>query len=207
VSSYALAGSGLGDGIVGWAQGPASTRQVAAVVVDAPPDPYVVQSPQSYVRMVPELRWDMPAHAIGGVTFSVTLDDDTVAEKVRGTRLKLKASAVDDGESVLQVIAEDSGGQETTSLPAELKIDRKRPRAAVKRFRNRLVQVTLTDGPKRSTSGVDTSSVKVSWGDGKRGSGRRTFSHRYTGAGPFRVTVTAADRAGNRLRLSKRVSP
>jgi hypothetical protein len=207
VGSYALAGSGLGDGLVGWAQGPASARQVAAVVVDAPPDPFAVQSPQAYVRTVPELRWDMPAHAIGGVKFSVTLDDDTVAENVRGTRLKLKASAVDDGESVLQVIAEDSGGQETTSLPAELKIDRRRPRAALKRFRNRLLQVTLTDGPKRSTSGVENTSVKVSWGDGKRSSGRRTLSHRYTGPGPFKVTVAAADRAGNRLRLTKRVSP
>ena len=149
----------------------------------------------------------MPAHAIGGVKFSVTLDDDTIAENVRGTRLKLKASAVDYGESVLQVIAEDSGGQETTSLPAALKIDRRRPRAALKRFRNRLLQVTLTDGPKRSTSGVENSSVKVSWGDGKRSSAVGRLSHRYTGPGPFKVTVAADDRAGNRLRLTKRVSP
>jgi hypothetical protein len=206
VSSFALAGSGLGDGIVGWAQGATAGRQVAAVVVDAPPDPFGAQAPQGWVRTVPELRWDMPAHAIGGVTFSVTLDDDTVAEKVRGTRVKIKASDVDDGDNVLQVIAEDASGQETSSQPAELKVDRRRPRAAIKRYRNRLVTVKLSDGPRRSTSGVVASTAKVSWGDGKRSTGHKTFSHRYSRSGRLRITVTAKDAAGNTLKLRKTVS-
>jgi hypothetical protein len=179
---------------------------VAAVVVDAPPDPFGAQAPQGWVRTVPELRWDMPAHAIGDLTFSVTLDDDTVAEGVRGTRVKIKAADVEDGDNVLQVIAEDAGGQETTSLPAELKLDRRKPRVAIKRYRNRLVAVTLSDGPRGSTSGVDASTVKVTWGDGKRGTARKTLSHRYARSGRMRITVTAADVAGNTVKSTKMVS-
>ncbi len=100
---------------------------------------------------------------------------------------------------VLQVVAQDAGGQETTSHPSDLKFDATKPRVSVRHYRNRLVQVTVSD----RASGVENSSVKVSWGDGKRSSGRRTPSHRYRGAGPFTIRVTAADKAGNKV--SKRV--
>ena len=201
VTGFALAGSGLGDGIVGWMQG----GQIAAVVVDAPPDPFAVQTPTEFVRTPPEVTWDMPAHAIGGVNFAVTLDDDTVSENLRGTKLALRRRDLDDGVHVLQVVATDAGGQETTSRPADLKVDTRRPRVRVQRFRNRLVQVTVSDGPRASTSGVENASVRVSWGDGKRTNGRRRPSHRYTGGGPFRVTVSARDRAGNRVSVKRTV--
>ena len=205
VGGLALAGTGLGDALVGWAQGGSSAQQIATVVVDAPPDPFAVQAPVEFVRRPPEIRWDVPAHAIGGVTFAVTVDDDTVGEKLRGTRLKLKRRDLDDGVHVLQVVAEDSGGQETTSFPADLKIDTRRPRAAVKRYRNRLVEVRLTDGRKGQVSGVDATTVKVTWGDGRRASGRTRLTHRYRSGGTFRVAISAKDKAGNPLKTAKRV--
>jgi hypothetical protein len=198
VSGFALAGTGLGDGLVGWSQG----QQIAAVVVDAPPDPFAAQTPTGYVRTPPEVRWDMPPHAIGGVTFAVTIDDDTVGENLRATKLALRRRDLDDGVHVLQVIATDAGGQETTSRPADLKVDTSKPRLRIRRFRNRLVQVTVSD----SASGVDATSVRISWGDGKRSSGRRIAAHRYAGAGPYRVTVSARDKAGNRFAAKRRVT-
>jgi hypothetical protein len=204
VGSFDLAGSGLGDAIVGWSQGPDSGRAIAAVVVDAPPDPFAVQTPNDWVRTPPTLEWDEPDHAIGGVSYAVTVDDETVKENLNGTSLKLRASDVDDGISEIQVVAADSDGQETTSYPAELRLDRRAPRAKVKRYGNHLVVVTLTDGSGRS--GVDASTVKVSWGDGKRSAGHRTLQHRYGGAGPYRVTIAAADKAGNKLRRTLRVT-
>lgn len=203
VTGLGLSGSGLGDAVIGWAQGGA----VAAAVVDAPPDTFAVQTPVDFVRTLPELRWDRPATAIGGVKYSVTVDDDTVAENVTATRLKLKRNAVDDGVVIVQVVAQDAGGQETTSLPAELKLDRRKPRVSVKRFRNRLVEVRVTDGPKASTSGVDKSSVRVTWGDGKRSSGKARASHRYGGPGPFKLTIRAADAAGNKLTSTRSFRP
>ncbi|MDA0174262.1 PKD domain-containing protein [Solirubrobacter taibaiensis] len=206
VSGFALAGSGLGDGIVGWAQGPETGVQIAAVVVDAPPDAFAVQTPVDWVRTVPELQWERPAVAIGGVKYAVTIDDDTVAENLTRTQLALRARDLDDGVHVVQVIAEDAGGQETTSRPAELKLDTRKPRVRVQRFRNRLVQVTVSDGARSSTSGVENTSVSIGWGDGKKASGRRTASHRYRGSGPFTITVRATDKAGNRVSVKKRVS-
>jgi hypothetical protein len=199
VTGFGLAGTGLGDGLLGWMQG----GQIAAVVVDAPPDPFAANAPTTYVRKPPEIRWDMPAHAIGGVTFAVTIDDDTVAENLKATKLALRPRDLDDGVHVLQVVATDAGGQETTSRPADLKVDRTNPRVRVQRFRNHLVQVTVSD----PTSGVDATSVRVSWGDGKRSSGRRTAAHRYRGAGTFRIAVSARDKAGNGVSSNKKVSP
>src|SRR6201999_1109161 len=138
VGAFALAGSGLGDGIVGWAQGPDSGKQIAALVVDAPPDPFAVNTPAEWVRKPPKLDWDVPAHAIGGVKYAVTIDDDTVKENLKTASLALRARDVDDGVSVVQVIAEDAGGQETTSFPSELKLDSRKPRASVRRYANRL---------------------------------------------------------------------
>jgi len=124
---------------------------------------------------------------------------------VTGTRLQLRKRDLEDGVHVLQVIATDPGEQETTSRPADLKIDTRAPRVRVQRFRNRLVQVTVSDGARGSTSGVDNTSVKIAWGDGKRSSGRRTAAHRYAGSGPFTVTVSARDKAGNRAGARKRI--
>lgn len=197
VSGLGLAGSGLGDAIVGWLQG----GQVAALVVDAPPDPFAANTPTEYVRTPPLIRWDMPGHAIGGVTFTLTLDDDTLVESLRSTRYRLRRRQLDDGVHVLQVVATDAGGQETTSQPADLRIDMSRPRVRVRRYRNRLVEVRVTDSP----AGVLNSSVRISWGDGKRSSGRRIAAHRYAG-GSYRITVSARDRAGNSVTVKRRVS-
>jgi hypothetical protein len=204
VNTFALAGSGLGDAIVGWDQGPDSGRQIAALVVDAPPDPFAVNTPVDWVRTPPTLEWDMPDHAIGGVRFAVTVDDQTVADNLTGTSRKLRSRDVDDGVSVIQVVAEDAGGQETTSYPSDLKLDSRPPKAGVRRYGNGLVVVRLSDGPKSSTSGVDATSVKVSWGDGKSSSGHLTLQHRY-GGGTHTITITAADKAGNKLKRKVKV--
>jgi len=192
VTGFALAGSVLGDGIVGWVQ----NGQAAAVVVDAPPDPFAAQTPVDYVRIPPAIRWDMPANAIGKVKFAVTLDDDTVAEDLTATQLALRKRDLDDGVHVLQVIATDAGGQETTSTPAELRYDATPPKVALKRYRNGLAEVRLID----RASGVDKTSVKIDWGDGAKGSRRL---HRYRSGGPHRVTVRVKDRAGNAVTVRK----
>lgn len=204
VAGFALAGSGLGDGIVGWAQG-GGTRQVAALVVDAPPDPFAATTPAGFVRRPPAIEWDVPQHAIGGVKYALTIDDETVAENLRTTKLQLRRKDVEEGIHVVQVVAEDAGGQETTSYPADLKFDNKTPKASVKRYRNRLVIVRLTDGARNS--GVDASTVKIGWGDGKTSSGHRTVQHRYGGAGPFRISIKAKDKAGNALTRHVTMSP
>lgn len=192
VSGFALSGSGLGDGIVGWLQG----GQIAAVVVDAPPDGFTVEAPLDYVRTAPTIRWDTPQNAIGAVSYTVTIDDDTVAENLSVKRLKLRARDLDDGVHVLQVVATDEGGQETTSAPSELRFDNTPPRVTVRRYRNGLTELRLTD----RASGVDRTATKIDWGDGTRNAKR---VHRYRGGARPKITVRVRDKAGNRTTVRK----
>ena len=93
------------------------------------------------------------------------------------------------------MIATDAGGQETTSRPADLKVDTTRPRVRVQRFRNRLVQVTVSDPGERRRRDL---------GEGVLGR-RQALQRAPHGVaplprpGPFRVTVSASDKAGNRV--------
>lgn len=193
VGGFALAGSGLGDGVVGWVQ----NGQVAAVVVDAPPDGFAVEAPVDYVRTAPTIRWDVPQSAIGKATYTVTLDDDTLAENLTTTKLKLRDRDLDDGVHVLQVVATDSGGQETTSAPAELRFDASPPKVRIKRYRNGLTEALITDG----ASGVDKTATRIDWGDGTKVSGKRT--HRYRGGARPKITITARDKAGNKTKVRR----
>jgi hypothetical protein len=209
VDGLELGGSGLGDAVVGWVQGPADRRRIAAAVVDAPPDPFAVQTPIEWVRRgrAVTLRWDEPPHAIGGVSYAVTVDDDTVAEGLGGTRRRVPLRRLDDGVAVVQVVAEDPAGQETTSFPAELKIDRRRPRVRVSGMPGSRVRVVLRDGPRRNVSGVAPRSVRVDWGDGRSSEGRAKLVHRYRVGGRRRLVVKARDRAGNRVNRFWWVTP
>jgi hypothetical protein len=208
VDGLETAGSGLGDALVAWVQGPAERRRIATAVVDAPPDPFAVQTPIEWVKgRAVTLRWDEPPHAIGGVSYAITVDDDTVAEGLTGTARRVRLRRLDDGVGIVQVVAEDTGGQETTSFPAELKIDRRRPRVTVRGLVGGRVRVVVRDGRRRNVSGVAPRSVRVSWGDGKSSKGRAKLTHRYRPGGRLRLVVRARDRAGNRVRMTRWVRP
>ena len=178
------------------------------MLVDAPPDPFAVQTPADFVRTVPELRWDLPAHAVGGVKFAVTVDDDTVAEDVRGTRVKLKRGALDDGVSVVQVVAEDAGGQETTSLPAELKLDRRKPRvqreALPQPARRGAAERRSAHEHERGREDAPCGCRGATGSAARGGHGSRTATR-----GQVRTASRsrAADAAGNRVKLRRQVRP
>jgi hypothetical protein len=191
VGGFALAGSGLGDGLVGWLQ----NGQVAVVVVDAPPDPFAVEAPVDYVRTAPAIRWDVPQNAIGSLSYTVTLDDETLAENLRTTRRQLRKRDLEDGVHVLQVVAIDASGQETSSAPAELRFDATPPKVSVRRYRNGLTEVVLTD----RASGVDRTATRIDWGDGTKPGSKRT--HRYRNGTRPKITITAADTAVNKTKV------
>jgi hypothetical protein len=102
------------------------------------------------------------------------------------------------------VIAVDAAGQETGSQSGEVRVDRRKPRARLTR-RGRTVRVRVTDGRRRSGSGLRKRSVRVTFGDGSKPVRRPKAAHVYRAPGLYRVRVTARDRAGHRLRLHRRV--
>lgn len=202
VESLDLAGSGLGDAAVGWQQGSRALTQIVAATVDAPPGEFAVNTPADFIRpRVLNLAWDPPANAIGGLRYTLTVDDDTVAEDITRTKVGLTAKQLPEGISVVSVIARDAAGQETSSSPAELKVDGRAPVARIRAASSRRARVTIADG--EQGSGVDPASAQIAWGDGRRSSGSAAASHRYRRPGRYRVSVTARDAAGN-VRTTRR---
>jgi len=227
VAGLKLGGSGLGDGIVAWTQGSGANVQVAAAVIDAPPDPFFVQTPEAWRRQdQTAIHWAAAVNAIGRVTYSVSVDDEPVGKPTKKLFAKLAAGRIGDGRHRIQVFAIDEAGQETGSRNAVLKVDRRPPQVSLKRAGRHLV-VRVTDGARRETSGLKGDAVEIGFGDGSGGGrkqggattisaagkgGRatkkaavRTVRHTYARAGSYRVTVSARDQAGNAIRFERRV--
>jgi hypothetical protein len=213
VSRLTLGGSGLGDAILAWAQGSGDNAQIAAAVVDAPPDPFLVLLPSGWQRKarIP-VAWDRTLNAIGGVRYSVSVDDEPVIENLRRLRARLSRDQVEDGRHRIQIFATDEAGQETGSRTGRLLVDRNGPRVRLQR-RGRTLIVAVSDGPRRAGSGLRRASVKVSFGDrpaaastsarkgGQKGKRKRSptvrVRHTYSGPGRYRLSVRARDKAGN----------
>ncbi len=222
VGTLAMGGSGLGDAIVAWTQGSGANAQIAAGVVDAPPDPFLVLLPSGWQRKAKiRVAWDRTLNAIGGVRYSVSVDDEPVVENLKGLRARLSRDDVEDGKHRVQIFAIDEAGQETGSRSGRLLVDRNGPRVKLRRSGRRLT-VLVSDGPRGEGSGLRKRSVRASFGDGRgagasgatpsaRGKkgGRKAATvrirHTFERAGRFPVRVTARDRAGNRVLVKHRV--
>jgi hypothetical protein len=225
VGRLTMGGSGLGDAIVAWKQGSGANTQIAAAVVDAPPDPFLVLLPSGWQRK-PRIRvaWDRTRNAIGGVRYSVSVDDEPVLERLGRLHATLSRDDVENGKHRVQIFAVDEAGQETGSRSGRLLVDRRGPRVKFKRRGRRMV-VIVSDGARDAGSGLRRRSVQVSFGDGRRagssrasGAARRSarkqrkrkatvvrVRHFFGDAGRYRVRVTARDRAGNRIAVSRKV--
>ncbi len=221
VGTMALGGSGLGDAIVAWQQGSGANSQIAAAVIDAPPDPFLILLPSGWQRK-PRIRiaWDRAPNAIGGVRYSVSVDDEPVVENRAGLNARLGRDDVGDGRHRVQVFAIDAAGQETGSRSGRLLVDRSGPRVSLRR-RGRRLTVLVSDGPRRLTSGLRSGSVRVSFGEPRgdasasargrrRGKGggrtpRVVVRHAYSGPGSYPLVVRTRDRAGNASVLKRRI--
>lgn len=210
VGGLAMGGSGLGDAIVAWPQGSGTSSQVAATVIDAPPDPFFVLLPDGWQRKrkIP-IAWDKTLNAIGGITYSVSVDDEPVIDGVKKHKARLGRDDVDDGRHRIQVFAIDDAGQETGSLTGRLLVDRNAPEVELKR-QGRKLEVTVSDGDKGDGSGLK-GAAKVSFGDGARAKatgkkgGAARAGHRFKRRGTYAVSVKARDGAGNKVAFRKKV--
>jgi hypothetical protein len=221
-----MGGSGLGDAIVAWLQGSGASAQIAASVIDAPPDPFLVLLPEGWQRK-PKVRiaWDRSPNAIGDVRYSVSVDDEPVIEGRRALHARLARDDIGDGRHRIQVFAIDDAGQETGSRVGPLRVDRRGPQVKLRR-RGRRLTVVVSDGSRRNSSGLRRGSVRASFGEGRasagasqqgrgrkrRGKARRRAKpivvrvrHVYSRRGRFQVTVRARDKAGNVSKVKREV--
>lgn len=192
-----------GDAIFAFLQGSGANAQIAAVVVRAPPGEFVTDAPNGWVKAarIP-LQWEVPLAGAGKITYSILVDDREVVENVSGDEYLLNREQLPDGVHSIQVEATDSLGQVVDSVPGTIRVDRTPPRVRV-HVRGAGVTVSLDDGPKGEASGVKLGSVKVSFGDGRSGGGRKTLGHGYAHAGTYTIVVSASDNAGNKMTVRK----
>jgi hypothetical protein len=198
VHQLAIGGSHRGDAIFGFLQGDGPNAQIAADVVRAPPGEFVTSAPSSWIA-TPKLplQWEVPLAGAGRIAYSILVDDQEVAEEVTGNEYTLTREQLSDGVHTLQVEATDSLGQVVDSVPATVKVDRTAPRVRV-RVRGKSVTVKLVDGARGQCSGVRTSSVRVSFGDGHSARRRTAFTHSYSRPGSYTIVVVASDKVGNK---------
>jgi len=203
VQQLALGASHRGDAVFGFLQGNGANAQIAAVVVRAPPGEFVADAPNGWVhRARIPLQWEVPSAGAGKITYSILVDDREVVENVSGDEYLLSREQLPDGVHTIQVEATDSLGQVVDSVPATIKVDRTPPHVRV-HVRGAAVTVTVGDGAKGEVSGVKLGSVKVSFGDGRSGGGRKTFVHAYARGGTYTIVVGASDNAGNKVTSRK----
>lgn len=215
IGALALGGSGLGDALLAWRQGSGAKAQIAAAVIDAPPDKFLVEVPDGWQRKARmRVSWNAAENAIGGLRYSVSVDDEAIGKRTPRLHALLKSKRVGEGRHKLQVFAIDDNGQETGSRRAALLVDRKPPRVSLHKRGDRLTLVVAD-----RVSGVKGRALKVSFGDrggatssaltGRRQGKKRKKSrpvlihHAYATGGAYRVRVEASDRAGNRTSFSR----
>lgn len=204
VGRLVLGGSGLGDAVLAWRQGSGAGAQIAAAIVDAPPDPFLVLLPSGWQRKTKlKIAWDHSPNAIGGVRYSVSVDDEPVREGLRGLHAVLRRGDLGNGRHRIQIYATDEVGQETGSRVGHLLVDRRPPRVKLRQHGRRLA-VVVADGLRKHASMLRPGSVRVSFGAGAGSAqGKPAAGHVYSSPGRYRVTVSARDKAGNRTSFAK----
>ena len=207
VHATALAGSDLGDAIMGFLQGDGTNQTINVSTINAPPGAFNVATPPSWVntkRLL--LSWDPSPHGMTPVTYTVLIDDQDVADGLRNNAYRLTPSQAPDGVHAVSVSATDPLLQETDSSTAKLLIDRTAPRLSLRLSRGRRrLTVGATDGPRGQVSGVEGGSTVVHWGDGRTSYGTRSLSHTFRHHGRYTVRVSATDNAGNTRHLTRKV--
>jgi PKD domain len=203
VQDVQIAGSNLGDALVGFLQGDEKRRQVAASTVDAPPLDFAAQVPLKFVRSRKiRLTWDPARNALSPVRYTVTVGGRRMARDLYRTSFRVPTRRLRDGRLALRITATDDAGQRSHSSEAVVRLDRKPPRARATALGGRRLRVRIVDGRRPRVAGPSRS--RISWGDGRRSRGARA-THRYKRRGTYRVRVVARDRAGNVRRVKLRV--
>jgi hypothetical protein len=201
IGEIAVGRSGLGDGLVAFQQGPLGNAAIVAAQVTAPPVPFAVTLPKTWVKPARlDVTWAPGESANGPLTYQTVLDGRPVGTAQRGLSFKFPARGVSTGVHEVQVLATDIFGQQVLSAAGKVKVDGSRPTVRLlRRGHSLLVEVGDTG------AGLVPGSVRVAFGDGATAARHRAAAHRYARAGAFRVYVTARDRAGNKVTVSRRV--
>lgn len=195
VSGLSVGGSGQGDALIAWMQGPPGRSEVMGDFVQAPPSTLIVSTPTGWVTSRnADITWEPSSDAVPPVAYSVYVDGRPVMQGLHGTAANLRSAALGDGIHQVQVLAADSSGQRTMSVKVPLKVDVDPPIVKVRLVDDhRGVRVVVSD----DASGVDAQATKISFGDGTRSSQHAHVKHVYRRAGLYTIVAHVRDNVGN----------
>lgn len=203
VSEPVLGGNGQGDALIGFMQGPPGQSEVVGDFVQAPPAPFVLDLPSSWVRARSALiSWEAAPDMIPGVTYTVYVDGKPRLKDLTGLSAHLGPVGMGDGVHQVQVLATDASGQQTMSAVGELKIDADPPIVRVRLIAHgHGVRVSV----RSSASGVDTQATRIAFGDGGQTNRRAVVTHVYRRPGRYTITAYVRDNVGNAALVHLRV--
>ncbi len=204
IGELAVGRSGLGDGLVAFQQGPLGNAAIVAAHVSAPPANFVVSVPKGWIKpSQAHISWEPAASSDGPLSYTVVLDGHRLPTPAGAFASTIDPRRLGDGVHEVQLLATDAYAQATLVPPSKLEIDGSPPTVRVKpAFGGYGVVVYISD----AQSGVNAHAVKVSFGDGSSGGGKRTLHHRYAHAGVYTIVVHARDNLGNRGTVRRLVS-
>jgi hypothetical protein len=197
-----LAGSGMGDALVGFRQGPPGEAELLGAIAKGPPGEFLVSAPSGWVRGgAARLSWEPAGEAFGATRYAVLVDGQIRQRGLTAQSTLLDSRGLGDGVHHVQVLAIDSDGQQTMSAAVDLKVDANPPVARLLRGPHGRVRVRVSD----RASGAVARDTVIDFGDGTRVVGRLSAAHAYTHPGLYTITVHCGDRVGNRASIHLRV--
>jgi hypothetical protein len=195
-SEPVLGGSGQGDALIAFRQGPTAQPQVMAAVAKSSPGRFLAYTPVGWVKgSSATVTWEAPAEAFGATTYAVLVDGRVVARGLTGLSRRLDARGLGDGVHDVQVLATDDLGQKTMTPVAELKVDANPPRVSVRTLAHHSIWIRVYD----RASGAVAHATSIAFGDGARAIGRLSVRHTYAHPGRYAIVVSARDKVGNEL--------
>jgi hypothetical protein len=204
VGELAIGRSGLGDGLVAFRQGPFGDAAIVAAQITAPPVRFVVNVPKGWIKpSQAAISWLPAESANAPLRYTVVLDGRRVATPPSALALRLDTNGLANGVHKVQVLATDIFGQSTLTPASTLDVDGGSSNVKVTRTHgDHAVRIRLSD----PNSGLAFKTIKVSFGDGKHASGRKSLSHAYAKPGVYQVVVQVSDKLGNKATVRKLVS-
>lgn len=204
VAELSVGRSGLGDGLVGFRQGPIGDAAIVATEVSEPPAQFPITAPKGWIKPTQAtISWEQAASANGPLGYQVVLDGRALPTPQGAHSMKLNPRLLGDGRHQVQVLATDSDGQSTLTAPATIEIDGEPPKVSFVRVDSgRGVRVKVSD----PYSGVATSATSVSFGDGTSAHGRARLVHLYRRAGIYQVIAHVRNNLGYQATVRQLVS-
>ncbi len=199
-----------GDAAAVFVQEGADGRRLVSAVYDRPPGSFTTNTTTKYRSSVrPALRWQPAFDIWGPLTYRVEVDGTPIGQTTDTTLTPL--APVAEGEHKWRVVATDRRGQSSTARSRPLRVDSLPPEVALSvtgvKKRGRVVKVTVraADGSLDAPAGSGVAVVRIDFGDGTR-LAARTATHRYARGGRVTIRVSATDKVGNAIAITKRIT-